>query len=171
MKLPAVPVALAALAASAAAHSNLISPKPRNAIDSLDPRWEGGKSSPDIWEGPPRSNLSPVDGQACACRNGSEICNIGQTCLWMSVGCSLGCAECDGGQNGHGGTNPNTADRCGKGEGKATNNGPSPFILRGSHRTLPLPIATALSLCQYLSRVTTDREQSPRWRRAFVQNR
>ena len=33
----------------------------------------------------------------------------------MSVGCSLGCTECDGGQNGHGGTNPNSKDRCSSG--------------------------------------------------------
>ena len=63
-------------------------------------------------------------GQACACRNGSSPCDIGQTCLWMSVGCSLGCESCDGGQNGHGGTNPNSKDRCGMGKGKATNNDP-----------------------------------------------
>jgi hypothetical protein len=99
---------LGALAAVAAGHSNLIYPKPRNAVDSFDPRWEHGKNSPDLWQ----ANLGPVLGQACACRNGSSTCDIGQTCLWMSVGCSLGCKECDGGQNGHGGTNPNSKDRC-----------------------------------------------------------
>ena len=91
----------------AAAHSSLILPKPRNAIDSNDPRWAGGRSSPDIWQ----ADLGAEQGQACACSNGSSPCNIGQTCLWMSVGCSLGCASCDGGAAG--GTNPNSKDRCG----------------------------------------------------------
>ena len=96
---------LGALATVAAAHSNLIYPKPRNAVDSFDPRWEHGKNSPDLWQ----AKLGPVLGQACACRNGSSTCDIGQTCLWMSVGCSLGCKECDGGTiNGKSvGTNPN----------------------------------------------------------------
>jgi hypothetical protein len=111
---------LASVVSTAAAHSNLIYPKPRNAIDSNDPRWQHGDGSPDIWQ----NKLGPKMGQACACVNGSDPCDIGQTCLWMSVGCSLGCAVCDGGQNGKGGTNPNSKDRCGKGEGLATNNNP-----------------------------------------------
>jgi len=105
MKLAAA--TLLALSTNAAAHSNLIYPKSRNAIDSNDPRWLGGKGSPDIWQ----PQLGAFHGQACACRNGSSVCDIGQTCLWMSVGCSLGCAACDGGTAG--GTNPNTKDRCG----------------------------------------------------------
>ena len=119
MPLRAAAVALLA-AAAVDAHSNLISPMPRNAIDRNDPRWEHGESSPDLWQ----SNLGPKWGQACACANGTSPCDIGQTCLWMSVGCSLGCESCDGGQNGHGGTNPNSKDRCGEGKGKATNNDP-----------------------------------------------
>ena len=51
------------------------------------------------------------------------MCDIGQTCLWMSVGCSIGCKECDGGQDGKGATNPNSKDRCGSGM-KPTNNDP-----------------------------------------------
>ena len=80
---------LGALAAVAAGHSNLIYPKPRNAVDSFDPRWEHGKNSPDLWQ----ANLGPVHGQACACRNGSSTCDICQTCLWMSAGCSHGHLE------------------------------------------------------------------------------
>ena len=108
------------LATAAQAHSNLISPRPRNAIDGNDPRWEHGLNSPDMWQG----DLGPVWGQACACRNGSHVCDIGQTCLWMSVGCSLGCKECDGGQDGHGGTNPNSKDRCASGLKPWKNNDP-----------------------------------------------
>ena len=83
-----------------------------------------GKSSPDLWQ----KDLGPLWGQACACANGSSVCDIGQTCLWMSVGCSLGCAECDGGTiNGKSvGTNPNGIDRCSSGFRGWTNNDPLP---------------------------------------------
>ena len=37
-------LALAAVCATCTAHSNLIYPKPRNAIDSQLPEWQGGKS-------------------------------------------------------------------------------------------------------------------------------
>lgn len=100
------------LVASAAAHSQLIYPKPRNAIDSLLPEWSDGKA-PHVWE--------PFGDPPCACRNGTEPCAAGQTCLWFSVGCSIGCAECDGGAKG--GANPGTHDRCGSGM-KATINDP-----------------------------------------------
>jgi hypothetical protein len=104
--------ALAALVATGAAHSNLISPKPRNAIDSKDPRWAGGRS-PDKWQ--------PHGDNPCACRNGTaDVCDVGQTCLWMSVGCSIGCKECDGGSKGS--TNPNSKDRCGSGAKPTVNN-------------------------------------------------
>jgi len=107
---------LALVVATASAHSNLISPKPRNAIDSSLPAWHGGKS-PDVWQ--------PHGDFPCACRNGSSVCDAGQTCLWMSVGCSIGCAECDGGTiaGASVGTNPNSLDRCGGGM-RPTNNDP-----------------------------------------------
>jgi hypothetical protein len=101
-----------ALVASVSAHSNLIYPKPRNAIDSLLPEWSGGKS-PYVWQ--------PHGNAPCACRNGTEVCESAQTCLWFSVGCSIGCKECDGGAQG--GANPNMKDRCGGGM-KATINDP-----------------------------------------------
>ena len=96
---------LCATAAVAAAHSNLIYPKPRNAIDSDLPEWSGGKA-PYLWQ--------PHGDAPCACRNGTSgaACEVAQTCLWMSVGCSIGCDACDGGQDGEGGTNPNLKDRC-----------------------------------------------------------
>lgn len=61
------------LLASSAAHSSLISPKPRNAIDGHDPRWKNGLDSPDLWQ----KDLGAVWGQACACKNGSSVCDIG----------------------------------------------------------------------------------------------
>tara|TARA_B110001452_G_scaffold4962_1_gene4606 strand:+ start:36 stop:1118 length:1083 start_codon:yes stop_codon:yes gene_type:complete len=93
-----------AFLASAAAHSNLIYPKPRNAIDSTLPEWSNGKA-PYNWQ--------PYGDTPCACRNGTDVCDVAQTCLWMSVGCSIGCKECDGGSIG--GANPNSKDRCGSG--------------------------------------------------------
>ena len=96
---------LVGLAGTASAHSNLIYPKPRNAIDSELHQWHGGKS-PDVWQ--------PHGDFPCACRNGSSICDVGQTCLWMSVGCSIGCDTCDGGtiDGSSVGANPNSRDRC-----------------------------------------------------------
>ena len=61
------------------------------------------------------------DGTPCACRNGTDVCAPAQTCLWFSVGCTIGCKECDGGDKGP--SNPNKEDRCGSGM-KATNNDP-----------------------------------------------
>eukprot|EP01052_Picozoa_sp_SAG31_P037756 SAG31_NODE_4926_length_2859_cov_110.767029_1_plen_374_part_00 len=114
MKLAALALALAVLPL-AAAHSSLITPKPRNAIDSELPEWKDG-DSPYYW-------IKGIgkDGAPCACRNGTGFCASAQTCLWFSVGCSLGCKECDGGTKGA--ANPNKVDRCGSGF-KATNNDP-----------------------------------------------
>merc|ERR1712086_46648 len=106
----------------AAAHSNLIKPKPRNAIDSELPEWKDG-NAPYYWV-PNMPNIN--DGTPCACRNGTDVCAPAQTCLWFSVGCTIGCKECDGGDKGS--SNPNKKDRCGGGM-KATTNDPM-------HRTL-----------------------------------
>lgn len=108
---------LLSLAVAASAHSSLIYPKPRNAIDSSLPEWSGGRA-PYRWE---KVNDPPWADYPCACKNGTEPCESAQTCLWFSVGCTIGCAECDGGSQG--GSNPNRKDRCGSGK-KATNNDP-----------------------------------------------
>merc|ERR1719401_599147 len=104
----------------AAAHSNLIKPKPRNAIDSELLEWKDG-NAPYYWVPSLGKNGTP-----CACRNGTDVCASAQTCLWFSVGCTIGCTECDGGDEGP--ANPNRKDRCGSGM-KATINNPK-------HRTL-----------------------------------
>ena len=83
------------LAAAASAHSSLIYPKPRNAIDSLLPEWSGGKA-PYRW---PYGAGNWPD-YPCACKNGSQPCESAQTCLWFSVGCTIGCETCDGGSKG-----------------------------------------------------------------------
>ena len=113
-------LALAVFLPLAAAHSSLITPKPRNAIDSELPAWKDG-NAPYYWV-PDIGN----DGTPCACRNGTEVCASAQTCLWFSVGCTIGCSECDGGDQGA--ANPNSMDRCGSGM-KATINDPK-------HRTV-----------------------------------
>ena len=104
----------------AAAHSNLIKPKPRNAIDSELPEWKDG-NAPYYWV----PSLGK-DGTPCACRNGTDVCAPAQTCLWFTVGTTIGCSEPDGGDNGP--SNPNRQDRCGSGM-KATINDPK-------HRTV-----------------------------------
>ena len=53
------------------------------------------------------------------CTNGSDVCESAQTCLWFSVGCSIGCKECDGGDKGP--ANPNITDRCGSGMNATVN--------------------------------------------------
>merc|ERR1719440_649265 len=93
----------ALLVAPTAAHISLIKPKPRNAIDSELPEWHGG-NAPYRWKGKYNDDVP------CACRNGTDVCASAQTCLWMSVGCSIGCKECDGGDAGS--ANPNSKDRC-----------------------------------------------------------
>lgn len=116
----AVILAFAVLMPLAASHSSLIKPKPRNAIDSELPEWKDG-NAPYMWV-----NGIGKDGAPCACRNGTDVCAPAQTCLWFSVGCTIGCAECDGGDKGP--SNPNRQDRCGSGM-KATINDPK-------HRTI-----------------------------------
>jgi len=109
------------LPALTAAHMSLINPVSRNAIDRALPLWEGGKWWPyePVCEHPdPRWNPqipsgcvpNGTDGWGCNCANGTAACDVGQSCLWFSDGCSIGCAKCDGL-----GGNPNTRDRCGSG--------------------------------------------------------
>jgi len=101
----------------AGAHSNLIYPKPRNAVDSLLPEWQNGEAPATAhWLPPAAAPQLP-----CACANDTEVCESAQTCLWFTVGTSIGCSVPDGGTQG--GANPNVKDRCGSGM-NATNNNP-----------------------------------------------
>eukprot|EP00658_Telonema_sp_P-2_P065472 TRINITY_DN54702_c0_g1_i1.p1 TRINITY_DN54702_c0_g1~~TRINITY_DN54702_c0_g1_i1.p1 ORF type:complete len:368 (-),score=63.01 TRINITY_DN54702_c0_g1_i1:394-1497(-) len=112
---------LSILVPLALAHMSLILPPPRNAIDNRLPPWAGGKwwpyqpecAHPDPHWNPqiPSGCVPPgTDGWGCNCANGTDKCDVGQSCLWFSDGCSIGCRECDGL-----GGNPNTRDRCGSG--------------------------------------------------------
>ena len=61
------------------------------------------------WKHPyPKQTILEVDGSSRACRNGTHTCDAAQTCLWMSVGCTIVQAVYGGSQ---GGTNPNGKDR------------------------------------------------------------
>ena len=99
------------LIATAAAHSQLIYPKPQNVIGSLLPEWKNGKA-------PPATDWHPHGDRPCACRNDTEFCDAGQTCLWFTVGTSIGCKEPDGAAS-----NPNfMGDRCSSGMNATVNN-------------------------------------------------
>eukprot|EP00658_Telonema_sp_P-2_P085549 TRINITY_DN977_c0_g2_i1.p1 TRINITY_DN977_c0_g2~~TRINITY_DN977_c0_g2_i1.p1 ORF type:complete len:373 (+),score=31.12 TRINITY_DN977_c0_g2_i1:132-1250(+) len=81
-----------------AAHSNVIVPRPRNAIDALtDPRF--GSCSLGHGCAPLNNGQGHCDyGASCGCQcvNGTSPCDIGQTCFWFSQGCSIGCPTCTG---------------------------------------------------------------------------
>lgn len=119
----------------AQAHMSLIMPFPRNAIDKALPYWSNGKWWPyepncshpgpnkpgePGWNPQIPSGCIPngTDGWGCNCWNGTSPCNVAQSCLWFSQGCTIGCKTCDGGPS-----NPNYADRCHSGM-NATNNLP-----------------------------------------------
>ena len=108
---------------------SLVVPAPRNGLDRALPPWKDGKwwpyeqhcAHPDpSWDPQTPSGCKPpgTDGWGCNCQNGSSPCDVAQSCLWFSQGCTIGCKACDGGAS-----NPNTKDRCGSGM-KATLNDP-----------------------------------------------
>lgn len=80
-------LALAALP-MALAHSNVLVPRPRNAVDALtDPRFGScsvGKGCAPLNDGTGHCGYGASCG--CVCVNGTEPCNIGQTCFWFSQG-------------------------------------------------------------------------------------
>jgi hypothetical protein len=71
----------------AAGHASMIMPPSRNSIDSETDAWSHGKH-------PKSGTIQPYD---CHCTNGTDAeCNSGQSCLWFSQGCTIGCKACDG---------------------------------------------------------------------------
>lgn len=81
------------LIATVAAHSNLLVPNPRNAIDRDLPQFANGQF-PLVNGSAGCTPTTSVCG--CWCTNGTSVCESAQTCLFFSQGCSIGCPTCDG---------------------------------------------------------------------------
>ena len=82
---------LTVLVATAEGHGSLIHPPARQAVDGILPEFARG-----AW---PNS----TDGCNCADRNGGcpaalsqRATGSGQSCLWFSQGCTIGCETCTG---------------------------------------------------------------------------
>jgi len=107
-------------------HAALITPPPRNAVDRSLAPWAGGRFGLATCEHPTGGVnpgiVNPLWGNGscwgCNCVNGTQPCEVAQTCVYFSQGCSIGCASCDGQES-----NPNFKDRCSSGM-KPTNNDP-----------------------------------------------
>lgn len=94
------------LIATVAAHSNLLLPNPRNAIDRDLPQFANGQF-PLVNGSAGCTPTTSVCG--CWCTNGTSVCESAQTCLFFSQGCSIGCPTCDGVSS------RNQTDICGSG--------------------------------------------------------
>jgi hypothetical protein len=87
---------LASLATLVAGHGALYIPTPRNAMDRALPEFEGGKSPMEACtcnngNGGPSG---PSKGCDMGLRGGSDGKGDGQSCLWWSQACSIGCDQC-----------------------------------------------------------------------------
>ena len=60
---------------AAAAHGAMVSPAPRNAIDSELPAWDHGKHAP---------QTGVIEPLSVGCTNGTEPCAVGQSVFWFS---------------------------------------------------------------------------------------
>ena len=86
----AVLVALGA-ATRIAAHGSLVIPQTRNAIDRFAPQWKGGYHHIPDFPGTGRWGLPnetcgtrpPSCQEGCSCSNGTEACDVGQSCFWV----------------------------------------------------------------------------------------
>jgi hypothetical protein len=117
-------------------HGALISPMPRNAVDRFLPGYAGGHFGNASCGGPlgsggragnappkslPRGQYGPPSGNGscwgCNCVNGTQPCEVAQTCVWFTEGTSIGCAKPSG-------TSPSPSPHCTPAEGlmNATNN-------------------------------------------------
>ena len=116
---PALPTLLAALLAPevADAHGSLVIPQTRNAIDRFAPQWKGGYPKLPDFPGTGRwgdANESCATRpwacqEGCSCSNGTDACDVGQSCFWFTSGSTIGCEKPDGD-----GRRDGTACRCAK---------------------------------------------------------
>jgi len=109
---------VAGTAAVVLGHSSLVSPFARNSVDRDLPEWKDGHFGDALHCAHPAHETRDGICWGCNCTNGTSPCNVGQTCVYFSQGCSIGCTTCDGLE-----ANPNTKDRCNSGK-KPTNNDP-----------------------------------------------
>ena len=72
------------------AHGSLYIPTPRNAMDSVLPEFANGKSPT---QGCTCTNGNPGGDSKTGCDRGLRGPD-GQSCLWWSQGCSIGCEKC-----------------------------------------------------------------------------
>ena len=79
---------IALAVAYAHAHSSLVIPTPRNAIDGSLPAFKGGGNPPG------GISCSCADGKSCPLGSARAAAGVGQPCLWWSQGCSIGCDFC-----------------------------------------------------------------------------
>jgi lytic starch monooxygenase len=84
------------LATLAHGHGALYIPTPRNAIDRALPEFEGGRSPIEACtcNNGNGGDEGPKKGCDMGLRKGSDGKGDGQSCLWWSQGCSIGCEEC-----------------------------------------------------------------------------
>lgn len=80
----------AILLASCVGHGALYVPTPRNALESVLPEFADGKSPT---QGCTCTNGNPGGDYVSGCDQGLRGPS-GQSCLWWSQGCSIGCKEC-----------------------------------------------------------------------------
>ena len=89
-------ILFASLVALASGHGAMYIPTPRNAMDSMLPEFEGGKSP--IEACTCNNGNGGADGPEKGCdmglRAGSDGRGDGQSCLWWSQACSIGCDVC-----------------------------------------------------------------------------
>jgi len=79
-------LAFAAMLTTVDAHGAMLTPPPRNAIDSTIPGMDWGNGSTHT------GHLEPL---GVSCANGTEPCKPGQSVFWFSQGCTPGCETCD----------------------------------------------------------------------------
>jgi hypothetical protein len=68
------------------AHGAMLTPPPRNAIDSTIPGMDWGNGS---------THTGHMEPLGVGCANGTEECRPGQSVFWFSQGCTPGCETCD----------------------------------------------------------------------------
>jgi hypothetical protein len=85
-------------------HGSLVIPQTRNSIDRLAAPWKGGYPAIPDFPGTGRWGLpNETCGsrpwacqEGCSCSNGTEACDVGQSCFWFTSGTTIGCDKPDG---------------------------------------------------------------------------